>query len=223
MVPNLINVGLWVVGGGIVAGIVIDAVLRVLMSRNSHNRIADRASAADFARNLLRFYGVTGVKIERKESPGNNNYNMKKRTLNLTRPEDNSLAGVAIALHEAAHAVQHEKRYLSFIMRNAGVTVSYVLSQLSFPLILAGLLFYKPVSFVGLCLYFTAMGLALLNLPVEGQASLIGWRFLNKEERVKLDRVTGVGSLLCVAGLTYLPSIFMTTLSLIRKIFLPGW
>ena len=86
--------------------------------------------------------GGANVRIERVGGFLSDHYDPKARTLRLS-PEvydGRSVASIAVAAHEAGHAIQHEKDYAWLTMRSNLVPLTIIGSQSWFWLFLIGML-----------------------------------------------------------------------------------
>ena len=97
--------------------------------------------------------------------------------------DSNSLAAVAIAAHEAGHAMQDKIGYPFLVLRTAMVPITTFGSRFGYFMLFGGLIlvmFTGPspiglaVGWIGLALFSTAFVFALVTLPVEFDASRRG-------------------------------------------------
>ena len=113
--------------------------------RNSRNITG--AQAAEY---VLRQNGVTGVRIEHVSGSMTDHFDPRTNVIRLsdTVYNSNSVAAVGVACHEAGHAVQHAEGYLPNKVRSIILPMAKIGSQLSWILILLGLVFTAKVGFV---------------------------------------------------------------------------
>src|SRR5690554_5379821 len=99
-------------------------------------------TARDVARKVLDMNGLTNVKIERVRGNLTDHYDPRKQVLRLSDSvhSSTSIAAIGVAAHEAGHAVQHSTGYIPLLMRNTIAPIAGFGSNLSWILILAGLL-----------------------------------------------------------------------------------
>ncbi len=122
-----------------------------------------------------------------------------------------SIYSIAVAAHEAGHAVQHEIRYPFLIFRTAvipvarfGPGVGYVLMLVGGGLLFAGI---GPiglrVTIVGAAIYALTLALTFASLPIEFNASNRAISLLESNNMISDDERAGVKSVLDAAALTY--------------------
>ena len=77
-------------------------------------------TGSETARRMLQSRGINDVQVNAVHGTLSDHYSSWKRTLNLSESnyEDSSIAAVAVAAHEAAHAMQHAEGYIPLILRN---------------------------------------------------------------------------------------------------------
>lgn len=168
-------------------------------------------TGAEAARRILDAEGVPGVEIVPQPGELCDHYDPQQRRLVLSEENyfGNSVAAVAVAAHEAGHAIQHARAYRPLQMRMAAVGATQVASQIVLWLPLLGL-------FTGLVAPATAMALTacgwgaimlfnLVTLPVEFDASRRAKSALRSSGVVATTAESrGVESVLRAAALTYL-------------------
>lgn len=96
--------------------------IRHVLSRAQADRPDLPGTGAELARHLLDDAGLRSVGVE--ETPDGDHYDPAARVVRLTPPHyaGRSIAAVAVATHEVAHAVQHAQGEPGFIRRQALVT-----------------------------------------------------------------------------------------------------
>ena len=96
-------------------------MVKTTFSKQSKKLSARGISGAQAASNILSYYGITNVRIERVSGNLTDHYDPKT---NIIRLSDNvfsstSIAAIGVACHEAGHAAQHANNYLPIKIRNA--------------------------------------------------------------------------------------------------------
>jgi Zn-dependent membrane protease YugP len=93
--------------------------IRHVLSRAQADRPDLPGTGADLARHLLDEAGLQAVRVE--ETPDADHYDPEARVVRLTPPHHGgrSIAAVAVATHEVAHAVQHARGEPGFRRRQA--------------------------------------------------------------------------------------------------------
>ena len=188
-------------------------------------------TGAQAARRMLDANGLTEVPIEQISGSLTDHYDPRKRVLRLSQTvyNVNSVAAVSVACHEAGHALQHAESYTPLLMRNNIVPVVNFASQLSWPLVLIGLILLGNGSYIGDTLFmigviaFVAVILFhAITLPVEFNASS---RALNQMEGLGLvaeEEERGAKKVLRAAAMTYVASLAMAVMNLIRILAIRG-
>lgn len=189
-------------------------------------------TGAEAARIILDHNGLESVTIEMTQGKLSDHYDPRKRIMRLS-PQvygEPSIASVSIAAHEAGHAIQHGKGYSPLKVRNAMVPVVSIASNLSWPLLIIGILISSAGYYSGGTLLFN-LGILLfvgvilfhaVTLPVEFNASkravdqLIALRIIREEERTSSKKV------LSAAAMTYIAALAVAVSNLIRILAMRG-
>lgn len=182
-----------------------------------------RVSAAEAARILLEYAGVTNVRIESIRQPLGDHYDPRRRVLRLSAPDSVSVAAVGVAAHEAGHALQHAQGYAPLALRSAIVPVAMFGSQLAFPLFFLGLIFQATsLVNVGIILFSAAVLFTLVTLPVEFNASRRAVEALRAAGLVTEGELGAVKEVLTAAALTYVASAAMAVAQLLGMLLIAG-
>ncbi|MEM7306056.1 MAG: zinc metallopeptidase [Planctomycetota bacterium] len=157
--------------------------------------------------------GATGLTIE--EHPGflSDHYDPRARALRLS-PEvyrGRSISSIAVAAHEAGHAIQHAKDYGPLGMRSKLVPVVTIGSQVWAYCVMAGFFFGGVGGLlldIGIICFFLTALFQLVTLPVEFDASRRAKAVLastgivtTSEEAKGVEKVLGAAAMTYVAGL----------------------
>lgn len=183
------------------------------------------------AERILRANGISDVSVRPVSGQLTDHYNPANRTVNLSEAVYNqrSVAAIGVAAHECGHAIQHHVGYVPLQLRSAFVPVASISANLSWPMILIGLLLagaggrvgWNLIS-IGIVLFAAAVLFQLVTLPVEFNASGRALKQLttlgilpNREERM-------ARAVLKAAALTYVAAAASSLLQLLRLILLFG-
>jgi len=131
-------------------------------------------TGAQAARRILDAAGLRDVPVEAIPGELTDHYDPRARALRLSEGVYGvpSVAAMAIAAHEAGHALQHARAYAPMQMRTAIVPVVNIGSNLGFIVLFAGLLLNNQEwAWLGVILFSLATVFALVTLPVEFDAS----------------------------------------------------
>ena len=187
--------------------------------RNSRNITG--AQAAEY---VLRQNGVTGVRIEHVSGSMTDHFDPRTNVIRLsdTVYNSNSVAAVGVACHEAGHAVQHSVGYLPNKIRGIILPMAKIGSQLSWILILLGLVFTAKVGFVllyiGIVLFSLSVLFTIATLPVEFNASKRALECIRESDLLYGDEYTGAKRTLQAAAMTYVASALTAIMQLLRLI-----
>ncbi len=182
-------------------------------------------SAAMAARRLLDSVGLYNVEVKRVPGDLTDHYDPRHKVLRLSDGVygSNSLAAVAIAAHEAGHAMQDKVRYPWLVMRSAMVPMTTFGSQLGYVLLIVGFmlaLFAQspigvPIGVVGLVLFSTAFVFSLVTLPVEFNASSRALRLMETVQVVSGAERVHAKKVLDAAALTYVAAMFIALMQVL--------
>lgn len=115
--------------------------------------------------------------------------------ITLPTAPDNSLLTLAVAAHELAHVEQKKKFPVVMSISSYIGVAGNLLSYTFIPLLALGFLFYWPFVFGGLLGYLLIVLFALLEVPVEIDASRRALSYLNRFGRFEgyeLDQLKGL-------------------------------
>jgi len=93
-------------------------------------------SGAQAAQAVLRYYGISDVRIEQCSGRLSDHYDPRHKVIRLSEGvfSSTSIAAIGIACHEAGHAAQHAEKYLPIRVRNSILPVCNIGSRFSIPL-----------------------------------------------------------------------------------------
>ena len=171
-------------------------------------------TGAQAARQVLDANGLYDVAIEAVPGELSDHYDPRKRVLRLSQPvyAVPSVAAIAVAAHEAGHAIQHAKAYAPLTFRTAIVPVVNIGSNLGFIVLLAGIILaVAELAWFGVVLFALSTVFALVTLPVEFDASnrakamllqlgVVDGGVAGGQEAKGVDRVLGAAAWTYVAG-----------------------
>ncbi len=165
---------------------------------------------------VCRAAGVTEVTIERVDGFLSDHYDPRTRTLRLSPDvyDGRSVSSVAVAAHEAGHAIQHADAYAWLGFRSKMVPVAMVGSQLWWIVLMIGVVLNTTAPAMGQTLILGAIGLfgalvllQVITLPVEFDASRRAKAVLatagivtTREEAVGVEKVLGAAAMTYVAA-----------------------
>lgn len=178
--------------------------------RYSQVGVATGLTGAQAAAAVCRAAEVGEVSIERHQGFLSDHYDPRSRTLRLSPDvhDGRSVSSIAVAAHEAGHAIQHARSYRWLNFRSAMVPVVSIGSQMWMPvLLIGGLVAGTGGTLLGIALFGLVVAFQLITLPVEFDASKRAKAVLAKanivttrEEAEGVEKVLGAAAMTYVAG-----------------------
>ena len=127
------------------------------------------------------------------------------------------------AYHEAGHAVQYATDYAPIRIRAAIIPATRIGSNLSWPLLIAGLIFnWSVLVWAGILLFGLVTVFQLATLPVEFNASRRALAAIESRNLLTDDELRGARSVLRAAAMTYVAALLVSFAQLLRLIILYG-
>ncbi len=196
-------------------------------ARYSRVRSFSGMTGAEAARRLLNVQGIYDVTVQPVSGKLTDHYDPRTKVVKLSDSVYNatSVAAIGVAAHECGHAMQHNEGYGPLRFRSALVPVANFGSQLSWPMILLGILFEglgSPLVQVGILMFSLAVLFQLVTLPVEFNASSRAVRLLDSQGILSGEEVDGTRKVLKAAALTYVAAAAGSILQLLRLVILFG-
>lgn len=208
----------------IIITLICQIKVKSTFSKYSKIRNSRNITGAQAAEYVLRQNGVTGVRIEHVSGSMTDHFDPRTNVIRLsdTVYNNNSVAAVGVACHEAGHAVQHAEGYLPNKIRGIILPMAKIGSQLSWILILLGLIFTAKVGFVllyiGIVLFSLSVLFTIATLPVEFNASKRALECIRESDLLYGDEYTGAKRTLQAAAMTYVASALTAIMQLLRLI-----
>jgi len=182
-------------------------------------------TGAQAAQSILRAAGIYDVGIELSRGFLSDHYDPSKKVLRLSENvySGNSLASVGVAAHEAGHAIQHARGYAPMKLRSAIVPMASIGSNLSWFLLMFGLLFRSQGMILMGIMFFTAVVLfQVVTLPVEFNASSRALQALPASGILADQEVIGARKVLNAAAMTYVAAAVTAVLQLLYFLIRAG-
>ncbi|MGB4338826.1 MAG: zinc metallopeptidase [Bacillota bacterium] len=196
-------------------------------------RVRSRAgvTGAQAAAGILSSSGLHHVSIEQTPHTLGDHYDPRTNTLRLS-PQvygGSSLASIAVAAHEAGHALQHREGYAPLQFRQTLLPVASIGSNLAVPLFILGFLFSAGrgsfgefLMNLGIWLFVGAVAFQIVTLPVEFNASKRALALLADNGYITRDEIGGAREVLEAAALTYVAATAVAISQLFRLLVLRG-
>ena len=213
----------------VLLGIALCAIASANVSKTyrvySKMRIRGGQSAAKIAQLILDGAGIYDVGVEETHGNLTDHYDPRNKMIYLSESvyASDSVAAIGVAAHECGHAIQHKEGFLPLKLRSVLVPVVNIGSFLSWPIILIGILIgsLNLVHF-GILLFSAILVFQIVTLPVEFNASVRALRFLQENDILIGEEITGAKKVLNAAAMTYVTATLATALQLLRLFLLFG-
>jgi len=183
-------------------------------------------TGAQAAQRILNMAGIYDVSVRHVAGNLTDHYDPRNKTLNLSDSVygNASVAAVGVAAHEAGHAIQHDRGYAPLKFRSAFAPVASFGANISWPLILVGLLFGGSGMLIrlGIIMFSLAVLFQLVTLPVEYNASKRALNMLTETGVLYADELPKTKKVLNAAALTYVAAAATSILQLLRLMLLFG-
>ncbi len=182
---------------------------------------ARRITGAQAAFEVLRFYGITNVQIERVSGNLTDHFDPKSNVIRLSDNVYNStsVAAIGVACHEAGHAAQYAQGYSPIKIRNTVLPLANIGSKAGIPLAIIGLaLSFEPLALAGIIFFSFAVLFQLITLPVEFNASKRALNVISDVDILSEEEKKGAKSVLSAAAMTYVAALAVSIANLLRLI-----
>ena len=185
-------------------------------------------TGAEAAKRLLNSQGIYDVTVRRVPGKLTDHYDPRNKTVNLSESVygSTSIAAIGVAAHECGHAMQDAGGYVPLRVRGALVPVANFGAQISWPLILIGLLFSSGSSSMlitlGILMFSLSVLFQLVTLPVEFNASSRAVNLLDRTGILAGQEVGQTRQVLSAAALTYVAAAAASILQRFRLLYLFG-
>lgn len=179
-------------------------------------------SGAEAAAAVLRASGLDGLKIERHQGFLSDHYDPTTRTLRLSPDvyDGASVSSVAVAAHEAGHALQHAAAYGPLTLRSKLVPVVQIGSALWYLPFVAGMfLQLAGLMWLAIAMFGAVVLFQLVTLPTEFDASKRAKAVLVSVGVVgSPEEQEGVGKVLDAAAMTYVAALVASLMQLLYMV-----
>ena len=207
----------------LIFSLIAQLMVKGAFSKYSGVRNSRGYTGADAARAILDRNGLSYIRIEHINGELTDHYDPSANVIRLSDSVYNneSVAAVGVAAHEAGHAVQYAEGYGPIKVRSAIIPITQFGSNLSTPLVILGIIFSSNVLITaGILLFCTVVLFQAITLPVEFNASGRALKVLREEHFLDDDEMNGAKSVLTAAALTYVAAMFSALASLARLLLI---
>ena len=127
---------------GVILSLWASARVKSTYAKYSGERSLSGMTGAQAAQRILSMAGIYDVTVQHVAGNLTDHYDPRNKTLNLSDAVygSASVAAVGVAAHECGHAIQHARGYAPLKMRSALAPVASIGANISWPVILVGLL-----------------------------------------------------------------------------------
>ena len=205
----------------------IGAQISVKNSFNKYSRVRSSRglTGANAAMQVLNYYGIHDVQIERVSGKLSDHYDPKTKVIRLSDEvfSSTSVAAIGVACHEAGHAAQHAQSYAPLKWRNAIIPICNIGSTLGIPIALIGVfLNFGILIDIGLALYALIAVFQFITLPVEFNASRRAVDVISQTHILDEEEISGTKKVLSAAAMTYVAALATSIANLLRFIIMFG-
>lgn len=213
---------------GVVLSLLASARVKSTFQKYSRIRNSRGITGAEAAQRVLQQAGIHDVVVERVAGNLTDHYDPRNKVLRLSDSVygSSSVAAVGVATHECGHAIQHAKGYAPLTFRSVLVPVANIGAQISWPLIIIGLMITSKSSWIlieaGILAFSLSVLFQLVTLPVEFNASKRAIRCIADSGMMYGEEIVAAKKVLNAAALTYVASAAGSILQLLRLVMLTG-
>lgn len=180
-------------------------------------------TADQVARQILDNNGLYNVRIERISGDLTDHYDPRDNVVRLSDSTygSTSVAAIGVAAHECGHACQHAEGYVPIVIRSKIVPVTSVCSRLWYFIFLIGLFMSQltigtTLIYVSIAMFAAVVIFQTVTLPVEFDASSRAIKTLESCSLLEPAEIPGAKKVLTAAALTYVTSLVVSLLQLLR-------
>ena len=194
-------------------------------NKYSKVRSARGLTGAQAAEAMLQRAGIYDVTVKPTRGYLSDHYNPLDKTLALSEAtySQPSVAAVAVACHEAGHAIQHAQGYKPMWLRSALVPTANIGSSVGMWSMIGGIFIgAQGLILFGALLFSAVLLFQVVTLPVEFDASNRAKRLAFDYGLVTQGERQGVSKVLNAAALTYVAAAISTFLTLLYFLMRAG-
>jgi Zn-dependent membrane protease YugP len=205
----------------VILSMVASAKVNSSFKKYSQVLSARRITGAQAAFEILRYYGITNVQIERVSGNLTDHFDPRANVIRLSDKVYNStsVAAIGVACHEAGHAAQYAQGYTPIKIRNTILPVANIGSKWGIPLAFIGLaLSFEPLALAGIIFFSFAILFQLVTLPVEFNASKRAITVIGEADLLNEEEKKGAKNVLTAAAMTYVAALAVSIANLLRLV-----
>jgi len=187
--------------------------------------IASGLTGAQAAARVLRSGNVNNVQIEETRGFLSDHYDPSKKVLRLSPDvyQGRSVASIGVAAHEAGHAIQDSVGYGPMKLRTAIVPMASIGSNLSWILLIGGMIIGSVgLIKIGVVLFTAVVAFQVVTLPVEINASRRALAAISSSGILMAQEQAGAKKVLTAAAMTYVAAAATAILTLLYFLIRAG-
>ena len=210
---------------GMVLALAASGKMKSTFARYQQVRSHSGLTGAQTAQRILNAAGIYDVTIVPISGSLTDHYDPRTKRLALSQDVygRTSVAAVCVAAHECGHAIQDARDYAPLRLRAALVPVANFGSQISWLLIILGIVLGGTgLINLGILMFSLAVLFQLVTLPVEYNASHRAVALLDSIGILEGREVGQTRQVLNAAALTYVAAAAASLLQLLRLLLLFG-
>ncbi len=217
---------------GILFALICQLLVTIRFKKYSRVQSSSQWTANEMSDMLLEKQGIRSVEIRKVDGSLTDNYNPSTDVLSLSESvySGTDIASLGVAAHECGHAVQKHTGSFLLTLRSVLVPVTNIGSRLAVPVAAVGVLLSFLINpstadviiAIGIALYSLSTLFALVTLPVEFDASRRAMRMLAETGVMNNDELRKTRRVLTAAAMTYVASLLVSLLYLLRFILIVG-
>lgn len=204
--------------------LICSGMVKSTFKKYSRAIVQSNMTGQEVAAAILRQNGLYDVKVEPVKGSLTDNYNPKRKVVSLSESvySSKSVSAVSVAAHECGHAIQHSEEYFPLTVRTKLYPLANFGSKYGLWIVILGLFisFLRPITTIGIFLFFFGTLFEIVTLPVEFDASHRALAIVQEMGIVNDVELPGAKKVLKSAAMTYVASAAAAILSLIRLILL---
>lgn len=207
--------------GAVIYAAIASSNVKSTFAKYNRMYVSSKVPACDAARQILDMNGLYDVQVIKIAGNLTDHYDPKKKIIALSETVygSASVGAIGVAAHECGHAVQHATGYLPIQLRTIFVPVVNICSNAWVWIFMIGCAFGNLfMAEVGIVFFAVVVLFQLITLPVEFNASNRAVDTLIKTGLLFGEEVKGARKVLNAAAMTYVSSLLISLLQLLRLI-----
>ena len=205
-------------------GMWISGKLKSKFRHYAHVGLRSGKSGKEIAEQMLRYYGISDVKVVQGNGFLSDHYNPVSKTVSLSPDvyQGRHVAAAAVAAHECGHAVQHATAYSMLQLRSKLVPFVKFAAMAQQWLLMIALLMLSTIPqllLVVIIAFAVTTLFSFITLPVEFDASKRALVWLDETGETQGQEYDGAKDALWWAAMTYVAAALSALVTLVYLIF----